>query len=153
MLHIAVPGAADLRLEHLLLDINGTLTDRGELIAGVAEALAALTDNLDVHALSADTYGTAEALAEPLGAAFCRVQSGEDKLRYIWTLGPDTCVAVGNGRNDALMLRAAALGIGVVGPEGAHVQAVAAANVVTRSITEALALLADPRTLTATLRP
>jgi soluble P-type ATPase len=62
-------------------------------------------------------------------------------------------VAVGNGRNDVLMLRAAALGIVVVGPEGASARAVEAADVVAGSMPHALALLAEPAMLTATLRP
>ena len=46
----------------------------------------------------------------------------------------------------------AALGIAVVGPEGASVEAVQSANVVCRSILEALDLLLDERALIATLR-
>jgi soluble P-type ATPase len=61
-------------------------------------------------------------------------------------------VAIGNGRNDVAMLEAAALGIAVLGPEGTAGGAVAAADVVARSVQEALALLTEPRALTATLR-
>jgi soluble P-type ATPase len=151
-LHVPVPGDEDLSLEHLVLDVNGTLTDRGELIAGVADGLAALRGALDLHALSADTFGTAEQLAERLGAAFVRVAEGGDKRRYVEALGPHRCVAIGNGRNDASMLRTVALGIAVVGPEGASARAAAAADVLARSIADALALLREPKTLTATLR-
>ena len=42
MLMIAVPGERELRLEHLVLDANGTLTDRGALLDGVADAVRAL---------------------------------------------------------------------------------------------------------------
>lgn len=51
------------------------------------------------------------------------------------------------------MLQAAALGIAVVGPEGAHREAIAAADVIAGSIDEALGLLVWPKALTATLRP
>jgi soluble P-type ATPase len=51
------------------------------------------------------------------------------------------------------MLQAAGLGIAVLGPEGLHTEALTAADVVALSIDEALRLLADARTLTATLRP
>jgi P-type E1-E2 ATPase len=150
--HVSVPGGEDLSLEHLVLDVNGTLTDRGALIAGVPQALAALRGDLDLHALSADTFGTAEALAESLGAAFHRVHSGEDKRRHIQALGPATCAAIGNGRNDVPMLQTAALGIAIGGPEGASTHAALAADVLARSIGEALSLLREPKTLTATLR-
>jgi P-type E1-E2 ATPase len=152
MLRVAVPGAGELSLEHLVLDANGTLTDRGELIAGVEEAIGRLRGRLALHVLSADTFGTADALAARLGATFGRVQGGADKARHIERLGAKRCVAVGNGRNDVAMLEAAALGIAVLGPEGTAGAALAAADIVARSVQEALALLAEPKTLAATLR-
>jgi len=152
MLHVSVPTGEDLWLEHLVLDVNGTLTDRGRPIEAAARVLAELRDELALHVLSADTFGTAENLARELRAEFRRITSGNDKVNYVQRLGPHKCVAVGNGRNDAPMLKTAALGIAVIGPEGAHARAVAAADVLTRSVEEALALLADPRALTATLR-
>jgi len=152
MLHVSVPTGEDLWLEHLVLDVNGTLTDRGRPIEAAARVLAELRDELALHVLSADTFGTAENVARELRAEFRRITSGDDKVNYVQRLGPHKCVAVGNGRNDAPMLKTAALGIAVIGPEGAHARAVAAADVLTRSVEEALALLADPRALTATLR-
>jgi P-type E1-E2 ATPase len=152
MLRVQVPGGEDLSLEHLVLDANGTLTHRGELIPRVAEALGRLRGELALHLLSADTFGTAEELAAQLGAAFQRIESGAEKARHIERLGAAGCVAVGNGRNDVPMLEAAALGIAVLGPEGSAGAAVAAADVVARSIEEALGLLAEPMALTATLR-
>jgi soluble P-type ATPase len=59
---------------------------------------------------------------------------------------------IGNGRNDRLMLQAAALGIAVILGEGASVEAVSAAHVVCTSILSALELLQNPLRLTATLR-
>jgi soluble P-type ATPase len=50
------------------------------------------------------------------------------------------------------MLAAAALGIAVLGPEGAGATALRAAAVVCRSAVEALDLLLDERALAATLR-
>jgi soluble P-type ATPase len=61
-------------------------------------------------------------------------------------------VAVGNGRNDRLMLEAAALGIAVIGDEGLAADAMQACDIVVRHIADALALLEDPRRLIATLR-
>lgn len=51
------------------------------------------------------------------------------------------------------MLRAAALGIAVIGPEELHTDVLTAADVLALSIDEALGLLSDQRALTATLRP
>lgn len=153
MVDIPVPGGEDLRLEHLVMDVNGTLSDRGRLIDGVEDRVSRLANDLAVHVLSADTFGTAAELADGLGAAFRRVHTGADKRAYVERLGAARCVAIGNGANDAPMFRAAALSIAVLGPEGAHSTAIAAATLTCRSIAEALDLLLTPAALTATLRP
>ena len=152
MLHIAVPGGEDLELEHLVLDVNGTLTDRGRLIDGVSARLARVQERLSVHVLSADTYGNAEEIAAQAGAAFGRVAHGDEKRAYLERLGAHRSAAAGNGANDVPMLSEAALGIAIVGPEGASAAALAAADVVVGSILAALDLLCDPKALTATLR-
>ena len=50
------------------------------------------------------------------------------------------------------MLKAAALGIAVIGHEGAAFEALAAADVVTHDIFDAIGLLLNPKRLIATLR-
>lgn len=139
-------------MRHALFDVNGTLTNRGALMEGVAPLVAELASRVSVQLLSADTFGTLAGIAAELGAEAHVVGSGEDKRRVVEELGAERCIAVGNGRNDVPMLRAAALAIVVVGPEGAAGDAVAVADVVCRSSVEALALLLDERVLTATLR-
>lgn len=148
-----VPGAPTIELHTLVVDANGTLTDRGELIDGVAEAVARLSDRCAIQLVSADTFGTLDRLAETLSVQATRVRSGTDKLDFVNRHGAAACGVVGNGLNDALALRAAGVGIVVLGPEGASPRALAAADVVCASITDALGLLADPRALVATIRP
>ena len=149
---IAIPGLPQLRLEHLLLDVNGTLTNRGELIEGVEERVNLLRDKLDVHLVSADTFGTLESIAKGLQIAAVRAGSGKEKLRQLDELGRAGCAVIGNGANDTLVLRAAALGIAVIGPEGASSAALQAADVVCLSALDALDLLLDRRAMSATLR-
>lgn len=155
MLELDIPGYGALALEHLVLDVNGTIADGGELLPGVAEALAALRGVLRPVAVTADTHGTAGALGETLGIEVRIIASGweaGDKLSVVQELGADAVVAIGNGANDALVLKACAVGICVIGPEGASRAAVEAADLVVPSIQAALALLTDPRRLMATLR-
>lgn len=152
--HIDIPGASSLRIEHLLLDVNGTLTDRGALLPGVAERIITLRTRICVRLLTADTYGTLAEVRDALGGvAAYRVDCGAQKAAIARELGADTCAAIGNGANDAPMLAAVGLGIAVIGPEGASVHALRAADLVCPSIHAALDLLADPRGLIATLRP
>jgi soluble P-type ATPase len=152
-LTVDIPGREPLILEHLLLDQNGTLTDRGELIEGVVERLARLRDHLDPHVLSADTFGTLDQLARRLEIETLRVSTGAEKVRFLEGLGDRRCVAIGNGTNDAPMLKAAALGIAVIGREGASTAALLAADIVCGSIVSALdLLLASARRHAADLR-
>ena len=151
-LTVEIPGRETLTLNHLLLDQNGTLTDRGELIDGVVERLARVKADLQLHLLSADTFGTLEQLAGELDLDAHRVRTGADKQRFLESLGSQGCVAIGNGTNDERMLRAAALAIVVLGPEGTSTAAMMAAHLVCNSILHALDLLLDTRLLVATLR-
>jgi soluble P-type ATPase len=152
-LSVSIPGLGELRLEHLLLDVNGTLTNRGELLEGVQARLTSLNDALDIRLVSADTFGTLDSIAARMSVRAVRASTGEDKLRLLDDLGRDRCAVIGNGSNDALVLEAAALGVAVIGPEGASAAALRAADVVCSSATEALDLLLDPKALSATLRP
>lgn len=155
MLELDIPGYGALALEHLVLDVNGTIAAGGELLPGVAEGIAALDRVLKPVAITADTQGTATALGEKLGIEMRVIASGweaGDKLAIVQELGADSVVAIGNGSNDALVLKGSALGICVIGPEGASRAALEAADVVVPSIQAALKLLAEPRRLMATLR-
>lgn len=151
-LTVDVPGGEQLNLHHLVLDLNGTLTNRGELIAGVAGAIERLRGMLELHLLTADTFGRGQDVAGELGVTARRIRTGVEKASVVEALGASSVVAIGNGRNDVSMLRAAALGIAVLGPEGTAVSALIAADIACRSILEALDLLLDPIALSATLR-
>lgn len=149
---VELPSVRALELEYLLLDINGTLSSSGRLIPGVAGAVAGLRDALSIRLLSADTFGTAKTIAAELGTQLQHVSHGDDKRAFAERLGPPRCAAIGNGLNDVAMLSVVALGIAVVGPEGASPSAVAAADIVCESVLDALALLYEPARIVATLR-
>jgi soluble P-type ATPase len=74
------------------------------------------------------------------------------KLDYVKALGADRTACMGNGRNDRLMLKEAALGVAVILDEGIAVETLNSADVVCTSILSALELLTNPLRLTATLR-
>ena len=155
MLTLSIPGRPDIHAEHLVLDMNGTLTVDGALLPGVAERLAALKPQLHIVLLTADTFGTAATVAQELGVELTILlpgPGGDKKLAAVRALGPETVIAVGNGANDAAMLREAALGLCVLQAEGAATAALTNADAVFLSISAALdALLNLPR-LVATLR-
>jgi soluble P-type ATPase len=155
MLSIAVPGGKDLRLECLVLDYNGTLACDGDLIEGVGPLLRVLAEDLEIHVVTADTFGKAHSGLHGLPCELVVLPAEKQdagKLAYVRRLGPERTASIGNGRNDRLMLKEAALGIAVVQAEGAAAETLAAADVVCPDILSALRLLTDPLRLKATLR-
>ncbi|RUA03326.1 MAG: ATPase P [Deltaproteobacteria bacterium] len=155
MIKIEIPGFGKLVLAHVVFDYNGTLAVDGEVIAGVKTALRSLADRLTIHILTADTFGKVKSRLSDLPCEISILPPGEQdvgKRDFIQSLGAEKTVAMGNGRNDRLMLQAAALGIAVILGEGASAQTLSMADVVCTDILDALALLENPLRLVATLR-
>ena len=155
MLDVSIPGYGELKLKHLVLDYNGTLAVDGELLPGVKNALTDMAKDLDIHVLTADTFGE---VRSGMAGIPCKVSvlptENQDtgKLEYVKGLGAEHTVCMGNGRNDKLMLREAALGVAVILGEGASAETLMSADVVCNDIVSALELLTNPLRLTATLR-
>ncbi len=147
-----VPGRGRLEIEYVVFDVNGTLTDRGRLLDGVAAAIERLKTSAEPLLASADTFGTLAEIGHDLGVGTRTVRTGADKRQLVAELGADRTAVVGNGTNDTAALAAAVLGIAVLGPEGMSTEAMRAAAVVCRSAVEAIELLLDPTALIATLR-
>ncbi|MBW1836779.1 MAG: hypothetical protein JRI99_07480 [Deltaproteobacteria bacterium] len=57
MIEIAIPGYRKLKLDHLVMDYNGTLAVDGKITDGVKECLEVLAENLQLHVITADTFG------------------------------------------------------------------------------------------------
>jgi len=155
MIIIDIPGGQEMRLKHLIIDYNGTLACDGQLLPGVRENLNTLTGQIGVHVLTADTFGGAGGELEGID---CRIsiidadRQDRSKLQYVVDLGSEGAVCIGNGRNDRLMLKEAALGVAVVQTEGIAAETLLAADVVCGDVNDALQLLINPLRLVATLR-
>ena len=155
MIDVAITGFGQLRLTELVCDFNGTLARDGRLIEGARVLLPRVAKVLKIRVVTGDTFGSARSelrdcncevnLLEPEGQALA-------KAMLIEALGVERIVAIGNGRNDRLMVKAAALGIGVIGDEGIAAETAQASDVVVRHIVDSLELLLEPRRLVATLR-
>lgn len=158
-MEIDIPGRGRYDLQHVVLDVNGTVACGGQLIEGVRQHLQALRAlGWQVHWITADTRGRQAALDAQLGWPAERVSAtaagGEaaQKAAFVRELGAEAVVAIGNGSNDVAMLREANLGVAVLGPEGLAVETLMAADLVAPDILSALDLLLDPNRLVATLR-
>lgn len=152
---IDIPGLEPLKIKHIVLDFNGTLATGGVLVSGVQERLNQLSASVAVHILTADTFGTAKDACRPIRGTVTVLPLGAGaraKEDFVRQLGEQSVVAVGNGMNDRLMLKTAALGILVVGGEGAGCGALASADIIVNNICDGLDLLLHPKRIAATLR-
>ena len=155
MIEIAIPGYGSLALDILMCDYNGTLARDGRLLDDVRVRLTDIARVLRVQIVTGDTFATAreELRGLPVEVVILTADAqAEAKLELVKRHGAKTVAAVGNGRNDRLMLAEAALGIGVIGDEGMATEALIASDVVVRNISDALDLLREPRRLVASLR-
>ncbi len=155
MLNLPIPGGSTYSIEHLVLDYNGTIGLDGELMKGVEGALIPLARQISLHILTADTHGNVANKIRDLPVSLHIIEEGRQdvgKYNFIHQLGSSGVVAIGNGRNDALMLQEAALGIAVIQSEGCAGLLIAYADIICTSIIDALKLLVHPARLRATLR-
>ena len=155
MIEFNIPGRGVIKLEHLVCDINGTLALDGQLPLEIPSRLSNLSDRLTIHLLTADTHGRQAAIDQQLGLQAVRISPGaesDQKTNYNLQLGADTVVAIGQGANDAGMLKTAALGICVLSPEGTAIETLLNADLVVPDIQNAIELLEKPLRIVATLR-
>lgn len=155
MINIDIPGRGEYSLANIVLDLNGTIALDGKLIEDVGEMLSRLGHYIKLFVVSADTFDSASYLKGNLDAEILLVKKGNEaiqKLELVKKLGCKNTVAIGNGTNDAAMLRESAIGICVMGKEGASKEALFAADVVVNDIYSAIDLLINYRRLVATLR-
>jgi P-type E1-E2 ATPase len=155
MIELNIPGRGVLTIEHLVMDVNGTLAVDGILIDDVAKRIGSLRDRLTVHLLTADTHGKQATIDLLLNMHAVRLSSGnevEQKAAYVRQLGAGCVAAIGQGANDAGMLKNAALGISVMSVEGLAIDALNASDLLMPDILSALDLFEKPLRLIASLR-
>jgi len=73
MIRFNIPGLGDYNLEHLVMDVNGTLAVDGQLIEGVGEKIESLRSTLIIHLLTANTHGRQAVIDQQLGLTAVRI--------------------------------------------------------------------------------
>lgn len=155
MIELNIPGRGVLTIDHLVMDVNGTLAVDGILIDDVANRIGRLRDRLTVHLLTADTHGKQATIDLLLNMHAVRLSPGnevEQKAAYVRQLGAGSVAAIGQGANDAGMLKNAAIGICVMSVEGLAIEALNASDLLMPDILSALDLFEKPLRLIASLR-
>lgn len=155
MIDFDIPGFGQRSLLHLVLDYNGTLAIDGRVQPGVFSRLSRIKQLLTIHILTADTYGTVRSTFGQTDYVVHILPHGDErqaKADYVRSLGPMSCACLGNGNNDASMLKDAALSMAILQPEGVAMAALSAAHILVPGIEAGLDLLLYPQRLKATLR-
>jgi P-type E1-E2 ATPase len=155
MIELNIPGRGRLQLEHLVCDVNGTLALDGTLPVGMVRTLNALKDRLMIHLVSADTLGNLQSIERQLKIHAIRInplEEAEQKAAYVRELGVEQVAAIGQGANDAQMLKEAAIGICVLSLEGTAIETLMSADLVMPGIFEALELFDKPLRMVSSLR-
>jgi P-type E1-E2 ATPase len=155
VIEFEVPGLRKFQFKNLVLDYNGTIAYNGELIPGVEKLLSELSKQLKIYIVTADTFNKVKDF-QNLIEAEVHILPPEDQIKlkadFVEILGQDSTVVIGNGANDSKMLKVSALGIAVIGKEGASSKTLQNADIVCNSIEDALNLLLNPKLIIATLR-
>lgn len=155
MLELTIPGWGELQFEHIVLDVNGTLAIDGNLVEGVVKRVGNLRNIMTVHLLTANTHGRQAVLDQLLNLQATYLEPGheaEQKRDYVHKLGAERTIAVGQGANDALMLKEARLGICVLSTEGLATETLLASDLLMPDILSTLDLFDRPIRLIASLR-
>ncbi|MEL7660006.1 ATPase P [Acetobacterium wieringae] len=155
MINLEIPGHETMVVEHVTFDYNGTLAVDGYLVAGLKERLVALAKLVEVHILTADTFGLVREQCGDLPVTieiFTRDNIAQKKKAFVEVLGGATNVAIGNGNNDREMFAVSQLAIVVMGEEGCCVKSLLAADIAVNSPLDALDLLLNKDRIVATLR-
>ncbi|RCK74707.1 MAG: HAD family hydrolase, a [Anaerolineae bacterium] len=155
MIELNIPGRGLLRLEHLVCDLNGTLAVDGQLLEGMPRILKTLSDRLSIHVLTANTRKNLATIELQLGLSVQTIPRGDEtqsKATYVRQLGSESVIAIGQGANDAAMLKEAAIGICVLSPEGTSALALQSADLLVPDIYTAFELIEKPLRMVASLR-
>jgi soluble P-type ATPase len=154
MITIQRPGREPLQIDFILIDFEGTLAADRRVHPKAKDKINLLSKRTKIFVL---TNGEAEAVAGTLKKVKTEIvylvegEASTAKLDLMKRLREPRTAAIGNGADDGPMIEGAALGICVIGREGASGETLRKADVVVTSILDALDLLLKPLRQKATL--
>lgn len=152
---INVPGWEEFEIKHIVSDYNGTIALDGKFVKGVADLINNLSKDIRFHVITADSFGSVEKELQGIDCEVFKIGPGEQdriKAEYVRKLGAHNVVALGNGKNDFLMMGEAALGIGILYHEGICTEILLASKIVCSNPIDAIGYFKNPKRLIATLR-
>lgn len=155
MIEMNIPGRGIFQIEYVVCDVNGTLAVDGILLPGMISAIQKIKDRVKVYLITANTHGNQEKISHELGIEAIIIDKGNEsdqKQDFVKKLGSEKVIAIGQGSNDAKMIREAAIGICVFSEEGTAVETLLSADIVVNNGIDAISLIQHPMRMVATLR-
>lgn len=148
---VDIPNYKKLNLKYLILDYNGTIAKDGLPLINKATCKT-LADHYKIYVLSGNTFDNIQNHLEGYALQVVISPDKTSKKDFVNQLGPQQCIAIGNGAIDVDMLKAAGLAMAVIGPEGCASQAILNADLVVHNIQDAFDIILDPTKLIASLK-
>lgn len=150
-MYIEIPSVGAYNIKNILFDYNGTIATDGQTL-NLKSQLENLSKKYNLFVLTGDTFGDVKDSFQSDHVSLTITKTADDKLAAIQALGPETCIAVGNGSIDYKMLQAAAIGIAVIGDEGCSTKALLHADIIVKDIHHVFSLIDNPTKIIATLK-
>ncbi|MEA1974019.1 MAG: ATPase P [Bacillota bacterium] len=152
---INVPQTGKYHIENIVFDYNGTIANDGIIIDGILKRIVDLSKNFNVHIITADTFNTVKESFKGTNVNVYIIDKdfgSEQKEKFIDKLGFDKTIALGNGRNDQLMLKKSIISIAVLNDEGVSVKAINSADFLIKDINNFFDMIEKPKKMIAILR-
>ena len=154
MILIQRPGQDSLEIEFILIDFEGTLASDGRVHPKAKDKINLLSKRTRIYIVVKTGRERADEALRKVKAEIVYLTEGESsrrKAEVLQQIGPARTAVIGNGVDDALIVEEAALGICVIGKEGALGETIKKADVVVCDILDALDFLLKPLRQKATL--
>jgi soluble P-type ATPase len=154
MISIARPGQANLEIEFILIDFEGTLAQDRRVHPKAKDKINLLSKRAKIYILTKEEKNLVEEALKRVKAeivSFMEGEASQKKLDFLRQLGATRTVVIGNGADDVPMIEDAGLGICVLSKEGIFTEAMKRADLVFINILDALDFLLKPLRQKATL--
>ncbi len=148
-----VSGVGTIEIDTLVVDSNGTLTVKGEIVPGVMERIHQIQSlGVNVVMISSDQRGNARELADYAGITYYEANNSREKEDILLSLGSRNVAAIGNARIDIGLFVQAIVSVATLQAEGIHKDIIDHVDVIVPSINNALDFFLDEDTFIATMK-
>jgi soluble P-type ATPase len=148
-----VPGVGVIEIDTLVVDSNGTISVKGEIVPGVIERIHQLQSHgVNVVMISSDQRGNARDLALSSGITYYEATNAREKEDILISLGSKNVAAIGNARTDIGLFVQSVISIATLQAEGIHKDIIDHVDVIMPSVNDALDFFLDSNTFIATMK-